>query len=275
MKLSVITINFNNEEGLKKTLKSIADQTYKEFEFIIIDGASTDNSINIIKEYEHIISFWVSEPDNGIYNAMNKGIKYAHGEYCIFMNSGDIFYDKYSIEKSIPHLNNTTVVCGKTKIHDKIIASPFDVTLATFIKYSFIHQSSFIKTSIQKQYLYDENYKIASDWKFYIQILILNNETYKAIDTIISEYDLTGISTTNSQLKDRERHEILQFFFPKRILTDYINSTTEIDYNLYMQLRQSKYRNYFYTLIIIILKFISLFTKSTTWIRNYPLKIKQ
>ena len=89
MKLSVITINFNNRDGLRKTIESVVNQTYNDFEYIIIDGGSTDGSVDVIKEYADRIDYWVSEPDKGIYNAMNKGIDVAKGEYCIFMNSGD------------------------------------------------------------------------------------------------------------------------------------------------------------------------------------------
>ena len=92
MKLSVITINFNNRDGLRKTIESVVKQTYKDFEYIIIDGGSTDGSVDVIKEYADKIDYWVSEPDKGIYNAMNKGIDVAKGEYCIFMNSGDVFF---------------------------------------------------------------------------------------------------------------------------------------------------------------------------------------
>ena len=93
MTLSIITINYNNAAGLEKTIKSVISQTCKRYEFIIIDGGSKDGSKDIIEKYQDQITYWVSEPDNGIYNAMNKGVKVAKGEYCIFMNSGDIFVD--------------------------------------------------------------------------------------------------------------------------------------------------------------------------------------
>ena len=91
MRYSIITINYNNEEGLRHTIESIVCQTYTDFEFIIIDGGSTDGSVDVIKEYAEHIAYWVSEKDNGRYNAMNKGVCQAKGDYCIFMNSGDCF----------------------------------------------------------------------------------------------------------------------------------------------------------------------------------------
>ena len=92
MKFSIITVNYNNKEGLRKTIESVIHQTFRDFEFIVIDGGSTDGSDDVLKEYDAQIDYWVSEPDGGIYQGMNKGIKKATGEYLNFMNSGDCFY---------------------------------------------------------------------------------------------------------------------------------------------------------------------------------------
>ena len=102
MKLSVITINYNNKEGLKKTIESVVSQIYQDFEYIVVDGGSTDGSIDIIREYDKHIDFWISEPDRGIYNAMNKGIKFSHGEFCLFLNSGDCLLSSTSISQVFP-----------------------------------------------------------------------------------------------------------------------------------------------------------------------------
>lgn len=114
MKLSIITINYNNRDGLQHTIESVINQTSHEFEYIIIDGGSTDGSVDIIKQYTNQIDYWVSEPDRGIYHAMNKGIDIAKGEYCIFMNSGDLFHNTSSIKDSINHLDGTDIVNGNT-----------------------------------------------------------------------------------------------------------------------------------------------------------------
>ena len=98
MKYSIITVNYNNKEGLRKTIESVVRQTYRDFEFIVIDGGSTDGSTDILKEYDEQINYWVSEKDSGIYNAMNKGIKKSIGDYLIFMNSGDCFYQNDVLE---------------------------------------------------------------------------------------------------------------------------------------------------------------------------------
>ncbi|MFT4805390.1 MAG: glycosyltransferase involved in cell wall biosynthesis, partial [Psychroserpens sp.] len=105
MKLSIITINFNNAVGLKKTIESVVNQTSNDFEYIVIDGGSNDGSVDVIKEYEAKVSYWVSEVDKGIYHAMNKGILLAKGDYLEFLNSGDILVNETVIQKIIPELN--------------------------------------------------------------------------------------------------------------------------------------------------------------------------
>ncbi len=107
-KLSIITVNYNNLEGLKKTVKSVVDQTWSEFEYLIIDGGSTDGCLEYIKIKENEIDFWISEPDKGVYHAMNKGIQKATGEYVIFLNSGDHFYKKNVLQKYNHYLEIST-----------------------------------------------------------------------------------------------------------------------------------------------------------------------
>src|SRR5476651_1326552 len=112
MKLSIITINFNNAVGLKKTIESLIKQQYREFQFIIIDGGSVDSSVDIIKEYADVIDYWVSEPDTGIYQAMNKGIREANGKYLMFLNSGDYLFENTTLQKMAPILCGEDIVYG-------------------------------------------------------------------------------------------------------------------------------------------------------------------
>src|SRR5574344_2490955 len=113
MKLSIITINYNNAEGLEKTIKSVINQTFTDYEYIIIDGGSTDGSTDIIKKYRENIDYWVSESDKGIYKAMNKGITYTHGEYLNFMNSGDCFHSSTVLNEVARNFNNTDIIIGR------------------------------------------------------------------------------------------------------------------------------------------------------------------
>lgn len=117
MKLSIITINYNNSIGLRKTIESVVSQTDNTFEYIIVDGGSSDGSVDIIKQYADKISQWVSERDGGIYNAMNKGVRMAHGEYIMFLNSGDILYDNNVIGHVLPKLKAD--ICVGNLVSDK------------------------------------------------------------------------------------------------------------------------------------------------------------
>lgn len=113
MKLSIITVNFNDAGGLERTIKSVISQTFCDYEFIIIDGGSTDGSVEIIKVYSDRIDYWVSEMDRGIYHAMNKGVDQAHGDYCLFLNSGDSFYNDEVLEKLSKFESNDDIIVGK------------------------------------------------------------------------------------------------------------------------------------------------------------------
>ena len=225
MKYSVITINYNNSEGLRHTIESVAGQTYKDYEYIIIDGGSTDGSVEVIKKYADRIDYWVSEPDGGIYNAMNKGVAQAHGVYCIFMNSGDRFYEQNVLEK-VNTVNPTEdVVVGKVSIDDEnhIISPPPLGILTMYHLYSgsIPHQGSFIRTNLLRKYPYDEKLKISSDWKFFVQILILNNGSIRYLDEFVARYDTEGLSSSNPKLMRQEKEEVMSAIFPPRVLADY------------------------------------------------------
>lgn len=227
MKISIITVNYNNSKGLEQTIQSVIKQTYINIEFIIIDGGSSDDSPQIISQYQNQITFWCSEKDSGIYNAMNKGIKKSTGDYCIFMNSGDIFYN----EKSIEYIYNEThfnadIITGAT-IDDKntIWFAPTDkqLTLHYLLKSSISHQATFIKRELLTQFLYSEDLKIVSDWEFWIKTLIMNNNTFISSKIIVCKYDRNGISNSpeHYHLLINERNKVISRLIPKKILSDY------------------------------------------------------
>ena len=224
MKLSIITVTFNNAEGLSRTIKSVASQTCKNFEYIIVDGKSTDNTANIIKENKAHISQWVSEPDTGIYNAMNKAVKMATGDYCLFLNAGDELYSTTTIEEIYNLDFNEDFVEGRE--YDagikRLRSRPQKPTLAFYLfRGNNRHQSSLIKRTMLLQYPYDENLRIASDLKFNIESIIIRNCSYRCIDVIIANYEGGGISrTVNHQ---DERDVIFNGLFPQRVLEDYKN----------------------------------------------------
>lgn len=250
MKLSVITINYNNRDSLKKTIESVVNQTYKDFEYIIIDGGSTDGSVEVLKEYSDKIDYWVSEPDKGIYNAMNKGIDIAKGEYCIFLNSGDSFCNYQTLSLSVPFLDGTDVVAGYAKLDTgEIVIYPKEITLQSLYNHQQpCHQSSFIKTELLKKHRYDEKYKLVSDWKFFIHIFIYDNSSFKPIDIVVSVYDTNGLSSTNRTLIDEEHVKVLRDDFPKRIYDYYQYNTSSYLGKLYNAMRRSRYNKIFETI---------------------------
>ena len=184
--LSIITINFNNNNGLQKTIGSVLSQSFEDFEWIVIDGGSTDGSRELIEQYQDSMSYWCSEPDRGIYHAMNKGVAQAHGDYCLFMNSGDCFYDKDVLGRVVNSSAIEDIIVGKVSIdkYDHIISPPPLNGLTLYHLYSgaIPHQGAFIRTVLLRKYPYDENLKISSDWKFFVQTLILDNCSIRILE---------------------------------------------------------------------------------------------
>jgi glycosyltransferase involved in cell wall biosynthesis len=197
--ISIITVVFNGANLIEDTILSIINQTYKNIEYIIIDGGSTDGTVDIIKKYEDKITFWISEKDNGIYDAMNKGTLKAKGEWLNYMNAGDRFYKNTTVEevsKELNASNDAVVIYGDTEMifheHDRYIRH----AKKDGHKYhhQFVHQSSFIRRSIAVQYPYDISFKIAGDTDFFSKIY---NAGYKfiKINNIISIFNSDGISS--------------------------------------------------------------------------------
>ncbi|WP_051651908.1 glycosyltransferase family 2 protein [Prevotella sp. P6B1] len=224
MKISIVTINFNNGDGLERTIKSVQEQTYQDIEHIVIDGASTDNSVDVIKSLEEKIAYWVSESDKGIYNAMNKGVAQAHGEYCLFLNSGDRLFKPDSLEKVIQQAPTEDIVsCDVIRDDDEVYGydSPPDEITPAFISRSAIpHPSTLIKASVIRQYGYREDFKLISDWIFFYEALIRNDATYQHISLPLSVFYTDGISSRNKNLIKEEGRRYSASIFSKRMLKE-------------------------------------------------------
>ena len=197
MKLSIITI-CKNEQNLRRTLDSINNQTFKNFEWIVIDGKSDSKIIKIFDEYRDRINFFTSEVDRGIYNAYNKAIKKAHGEYVCFMNAGDVFYDDMVLENVFGRKQTADILYGNTNIikgkKSYIEEAPDTIDKYFFMYGTINHQSCFIKTSLFKKYgLYNESYKIASDFEKFI-VFAKHNVCFKKLNLVIATYYKNGIS---------------------------------------------------------------------------------
>jgi glycosyltransferase involved in cell wall biosynthesis len=222
-KLSIITVNRNNCDGLKKTISSVIAQSYKNFEFIIIDGDSTDGSAEVIRDNSSYLSYWISEQDKGTYDAMNKGIMVSKGEYCLFLNSGDYLVDCNVLEKIFSHGILADIVSGdvlKIRPNGKFrrVASPESISLHKLCIHSLPHQASLIKRSLFNETgYYTDSYKIASDWEFFLKALVIHEKSYLHIAVDISYFKIGGISSRkeNFQLAREESHDILKRNFPK------------------------------------------------------------
>ncbi len=228
-KVSIITINRNNSSGLVKTIESVVNQTFTGFEYLIIDGGSTDDSVEVIKKYGSRISYWISEPDNGIYNAMNKGILKAQGEYLLFLNSGDTLAAT-DVLRNIVDLHLTEdLIYGNLIISDNgkkaVHKFPDKVDYSYLFSETIGHPNSFIKRDLfQRIGLYNENLKIVSDWEFFLKAIVIYKTTYRHVDVPVSVFSLDGASSlsTNSEKIRIERNLVLHTLF-SRFNTDFHN----------------------------------------------------
>ena len=272
-KLSVITINLNNAKGLQKTIESVITQSFTDFEYIIIDGGSIDGSVDIIKQYENRITYWISEQDKGVYNAMNKGILQAKGDYCLFLNSGDFLVDHNILEKVFSTNLQEDIIYGNLYVHingeniKRIY--PDEWTFRTFLLTTIPHQAAFIKRSLLFELsLYDENLRLVADWEFFVKAVILFKKSYIHLSDYISVFEAGGISS-NRDINNRERAKVLSKSPYLELLPEIIfelQKETEIykcneqEINEYINLKSGK---------------LGIFLKLLLKIKRYAHKIKK
>ncbi len=279
IKLSIITINYNNADGLRNTLASVTAQTYRDIEHIIVDAASKDGSVDIIKEYAEKADYpvqWISEKDKGVYTGMNKGIEIAlgrrvvnalnrselvedknigiqraTGDYIQILNSGDVLAASDVTERMINTLNSLNVNSLNDKIEIPILygnmirdfgngklskdvcygdraksrelkAQEVEWTMDDFIKGTVNHDPTYIHRSLYEKYgLYDENLKICSDWKWFVNAVVFGGERLYYVPIDVTIFDTTGISETNLEFREKERHAELEKMLPAAVLKDY------------------------------------------------------
>lgn len=236
MTLSIITINRNNAAGLEKTMRSVASQTFKEYEYIVIDGASTDSSVEVIKKLEPEFAHlkWVSELDSGIYDAMNKGLRMATGDYIQILNSADCLASDDVTERMLAELERQgrpSILYGNMvkcfpdghKMVDKCFAGQ-EITMLGMYTGTLNHDPAYIRRNLFEKYgYYDESLKIVSDWKWYLQAIILGCEKPQYTDIDVTLFDMTGISedAANKEKIKTERNKVLEELIPSVYLHDY------------------------------------------------------
>jgi glycosyltransferase involved in cell wall biosynthesis len=217
-KISIITVNLNNAAGLDKTILSVAKQNYSDLEYIIIDGGSTDDSNDVINRNGKVISYSISEKDKGIYNAMNKGIVKATGEYLLFLNSGDTLINENSLQRLTDQGKNADIIYGDIKMSENSKSREVIFPQSLSFKFFFINSLPHPCTLIRKELFnvigyYREDFKIASDWAFFVLAICKYNCSYQHVNETIADFVLGGVSSTQLHIIEIERNQIYRDFF--------------------------------------------------------------
>lgn len=261
MKLSIITINYNEASALQQTIDSVRSQTYQDYEHIIIDGGSTDESVAYIKAYAEVYPSlkWVSERDKGVYDAQNKGIERAEGGYCFFLNAGDVFASSQVLEKmfSLPaqsdllYGNLIVVQKGKQVGYCKGVAQP---TFLDLYNSCLKHQATFIKRSLFERFgMYDASLRIVADWEWFFKVAAFHDGVtleYRNVD--IAEFDNDGISNRSPQLCKEERQLVLDRYMSQRMQEDYLLLTK------YRNIRYIEKTSFLYKIFRVVAKLAKL-----------------
>ena len=233
MKVSIITVCLNSQKTIRKTIKSVISQSYKNYEYIIIDGGSTDNTIKIINEYKKYISVFISEKDKGIYDAINKGIKKSTGSVVSILNSDDIFCDDKTTQKIISYfksdlkldclIGNTLITKNNSK---KVIrnykANSFKKWML-YLGFSPPHPSTFVRKKIYKKFgLYNKKYKIAGDFEFFVRIFLKKKISFKIINKNFVLMKSGGRSSSSLKSNFISSNEIVKSFKDNNLYTNWL-----------------------------------------------------
>lgn len=224
MKLTVITINYNNADGLKRTVGSVLSQTAQNFEYVVIDGGSSDGSRDIVNAIaDGRLAFTCCEPDGGIYDAMNKGVGHSNGEYVLFLNSGDTFASERVLQEAIPALNGVDdVVYGnlifrETDGREWTQVPPDELTVNFFLNHSLPHPATFIRRQMLVDAPYDLTYPIVADWAWFVRKIVVEGCRTRHLDMTVSRFEMGGVSNGNPR-HDEERARATSELFSAPVL---------------------------------------------------------
>ena len=247
MKLSIVTINLNNADGLRKTIDSVCSQTWRDFEWIIIDGGSIDSSVSLIKETankpEANVSYYCSEPDQGIYYALNEGARHAKGEYISFLNAGDCYHTDHVLESVFGQGQkyDEDILYGNAEYHylkeTMQRVYPASVGLDYFLAGKNInHQTTFIRRSVQMEFPYQEKmFRISGDYAFFMHCCF-ESKSFRHLDLTIADFDATGISQNNPFIVWSENHTAREL----EVTARYLNPSAQEVYRTLMHRRFNK-----------------------------------
>lgn len=227
-KLSVITICYNDKAGLEKTMASVTGQTFSDFEYIVIDGGSTDDSVEVIRKYAALgkVAYWVSQKDNGIYDAQNKGWRRATGDYCLFLNSGDFLANENVLAEIFAWAPTEDIVYGDLMVDNGKIApyrlgQPAPFTFDDLIYSTVFHPTAFIRRSLLEEAGgYDESFRIVADYDFFLRALLVRKCSSKYVPVAVTVFNTSGVGSdpANQTLHNEERYRAqLKYFSPDEI----------------------------------------------------------
>lgn len=266
MDFSIITINYNNINGLIETAKSIISQTYHNFEWIIIDGGSSDGSKELLEQYKDYLAYWCSEPDDGVYNAMNKGIAVSKGSYLVFMNSGDTFCNKDVLKNTVPFLGSADILYGDWyQVYDtysELKHLNIDNLYKTLRFQNICHQAMFTKATLLKQNGYDESMRLLADWKRCTEFA-LSGYAFAPLPFAVCNYNMDGLSSTSSSgLIDEEYQRVLSVY--PAWLNKLFEELYKFENDYYIQLLSKLfvYNKFTRILTVLYLRIMNLFVKS-------------
>jgi len=220
--ISIITINYNNLNGLLRTINSVIAQTWRKFEWIVIDGGSTDGSRELIDKYKEYFSFSCSEPDRGIYNAMNKGIRHASGSYLLFINSGDELYDNNVLTSFVQNMYAEDIVygdcCFVDGISQNIVKYKEDLSLFDLFYTNISHQSTFISRVLFEIEGYDETFRLAADYKMWLKWM-MQGKKFRHHHSVVSRFYADGATFKYLELGKIERERSIKETMPSYIIS--------------------------------------------------------
>lgn len=216
--ITVVTVCYNAVTSLENTIRSVLGQSYSNIEYIVIDGGSNDGTKEVIERYAKHLSYWVSEPDSGIYDAMNKAIAKASGDWIVFMNAGDFFIDQDVVSNVIPYLDESVSIFhgNIVKVYDYhkekgCQLGKEKIDLVDFFYGTIDHQAAFIRRTLFEEYgYYDTSYQLAADWLFFMKVIGIHHEPHKYVNMDIAYFQMDGKSTKYSDRYEEERTAALR-----------------------------------------------------------------
>lgn len=239
--VSIITVNYNNVSGLNKTMQSVLSQTYKHLEYIVIDGSSSDGSVEYIEGQRKQLAYAVSEPDKGVFDAQNKGLLRATGDYVLVLNSGDELADTNVVSDVFANTQQSDIVYG-----NMIIAHadgkcetgfmPEQITMEHMLRDTLWHPVSFVKNSFLHQVgLYDTSYRIVADYDWFLRAIFLHRATLKYTSRVIAIFYLGGISSDPANVTNirYERRRAQLSIFDEQVVTDHEKKISKIKHGLW------------------------------------------